>query len=425
MSSRVRVGEAYKQDVSLFGLVRERARAWVQRAFKPPMEWWREPSLRGLFDGGSSSAGVSVSAERIGQLPEARRAIGLIAMHMSSLPIHVFERLPDGSKRRIRGRIEGLLNRIANPEMSSRTLRELITRDAVQHGAGYAEITRNADGTPLRLWYLSHDRVRPARNAAGRLVYRVSRQTDEIELPASDVFSIVGPFSRDGYSAEGPAQAAHEALGNSLALQIFASSYFRSGLSPGGTLETPAGADPTALQVLRESLERRHEGAGKSHRLMLLSPGMKFTPVEADAEKTQVLQSRQFAITEASRIFGVSPVKLADLSHATFRNHEEEQRAFVVDTLGDWGSRWEAEVLLKLIPTVDAEVFAEIRYEDLLRGDTAARGQFYQVLARLGAITANEIRSRENLPPVPDGNTAFVSRDLVPLSEAARGGTTE
>jgi hypothetical protein len=40
----------------------------------------------------------------------------------------------------------------------------------------------------------------------------------------------------------------------------------------------------------------------------------------------------------------------------------------------------------------------------LLRGDAAGRGAFYQQLGGLKAITINEIRALEDLPPFEDGD---------------------
>jgi hypothetical protein len=39
-----------------------------------------------------------------------------------------------------------------------------------------------------------------------------------------------------------------------------------------------------------------------------------------------------------------------------------------------------------------------------MKGDQAARGAWYKDLASVRAITPNEIRERENMPPLPNGD---------------------
>jgi hypothetical protein len=62
-----------------------------------------------------------------------------------------------------------------------------------------------------------------------------------------------------------------------------------------------------------------------------------------------------------------------------------------------------------------AGLYAEFNLEGLLRGDSAARASFYSQMAQNGIYTRNEIRARENLPPVEGGDVATVQSNLLPL----------
>jgi len=50
-----------------------------------------------------------------------------------------------------------------------------------------------------------------------------------------------------------------------------------------------------------------------------------------------------------------------------------------------------------------------------LRGDADSRARFYTAMFNMGAISANEIRARENLNSVTDGDRYFVQQNLMPL----------
>jgi HK97 family phage portal protein len=69
--------------------------------------------------------------------------------------------------------------------------------------------------------------------------------------------------------------------------------------------------------------------------------------------------------------------------------------------------------------------YPEFGLEGLLRGDSAARAQFYTALSGIGAIVPNEIRALENMPPLPGGDqVAAASAPQQPASPPADAAAT-
>jgi hypothetical protein len=62
--------------------------------------------------------------------------------------------------------------------------------------------------------------------------------------------------------------------------------------------------------------------------------------------------------------------------------------------------------------------YAEHVLEGLMRADAKSRAEFYKLLDEVDAITPNEIRSKENMPPLPDGDRTASERkaDLTPAT---------
>src|SRR3546814_5615244 len=56
--------------------------------------------------------------------------------------------------------------------------------------------------------------------------------------------------------------------------------------------------------------------------------------------------------------------------------------------------------------------------EGLLRADSSARADFYREMASIGAMTINEVRALENLPPVPGGDQPRMQMQNVPITSA-------
>lgn len=62
----------------------------------------------------------------------------------------------------------------------------------------------------------------------------------------------------------------------------------------------------------------------------------------------------------------------------------------------------------------------EFNLEGLLRSDSVGRSQFYQTMSQIGAMTINEIRAKENLPPVAGGDVPRMQMQNVPITEAGK-----
>jgi phage portal protein BeeE len=54
----------------------------------------------------------------------------------------------------------------------------------------------------------------------------------------------------------------------------------------------------------------------------------------------------------------------------------------------------------------------------LLRGDAASRASYYSAMRNIGALNANEIRSKENMNPYDGGELYLVQGAMVPVAQA-------
>jgi HK97 family phage portal protein len=211
-----------------------------------------------------------------------------------------------------------------------------------------------------------------------------------------------------------PILQASEVFGGNLALQKFANKFFGSGANLSGILQTDQVLTKDAMERLRDSFVSKYAGIDKSHKIAVLEQGMKYTRIGIEPEAAQFLESRKFSVQEIARWFRVPPHMLADLDRATFSNIEHQSIEFVMHTLRPWLVRWEQELNRKLFTVSSRQkYFIEFNIEGMLRGDAVARADFYNKLWNMGAISQNEIRTKENLPPIPEGNKYYVPLNMV------------
>ncbi len=70
-------------------------------------------------------------------------------------------------------------------------------------------------------------------------------------------------------------------------------------------------------------------------------------------------------------------------------------------------------------------LYVEHDLDGLLRGDVKARFEAYRIGREIGALSSNDIRRRENEPPIPGGNTYHQPANWVPLGTVAPAGAGE
>lgn len=380
--------------------------------------------LTAIFDilaGPKTKAGVRMGEHTAVTLSAVYAATRVHTDTVASVPLIVYRRLPDGGRERApEHRIYDLLRMQPNPLMSSFVWREMAQGHLSLWGNSYHEIERNGGGDPIALWPLLPDRTRvEIRNGAKWIVTQLSNGQD-VALPPGSYLHIPG-FGFDGIRGRSVIGMARESLGLTEAAEQYGARFFGQGAKASGVLEHPGQIGKEAAANLRQSWAEVHGGLSNSHRVAVLEEGMKFAQTSIPPEDSQFLETRQFQVTEVARWFKVPPHKIMDLTRSTFSNIEAQNIEFHQDTAFPWYVRWEQQLQLALLtPAERNEFFIEFLADAILRGDTAARGDFYTKLFAVGGISPNEIRAKENMNPIDEGGDQyFVPLNMVPVDQAA------
>lgn len=376
------------------------------------------PELARVWGASPVSAGIHVSEHTALNYSAFWAAVNGISGDVSSLPLNLYRRIEGGGKERYDAHpLYRILHDNPNPEMTSMTFRRTLMAHVLTWGNGYAEIERDGAGRVKALWPLMPYAVTPFRDS-GRLLYRVANDGSNAEVifNPSDILHVPG-LGFDGTMGYSIVAKARESIGLGLAAERFGGSFFGNGSTMGGILSHPGKLGDVGRKNLKDSIEARHQGVDRAHKFMVLEEGMTYARVGINPDDAQFLETRQFQVAEIARWFNMPPHKLADLSRATFSNIEQQSIDYLRTTLMPWLEAWEQELMFKLIsPLERRQQLIEHVTEGVLRGDAQARSEFYSKLFSIGAVTINEIRSRENLNPIPGGDTSFVPLNMAPLN---------
>jgi len=171
--------------------------------------------------------------------------------------------------------------------------------------------------------------------------------------------------------------------------------------------------DQKQIDLLQMTFANKYSGTGNSHkRPLVLTEGMGVDNVSLSAADSQLLEARKFQVVEIARAFGVPPHLIGETSASTSWGSgiESMGRAFVMFTLDPHLTRIEQELNSKLFP--NGEYFLEFDRSVLMAGDLKTQAEFYTAAlggpgAGPGYMTQNEIRKRQNLPPLAGGDKLF------------------
>ena len=380
-----------------------------------------DPYLAEFF-GERGIGGSSVNADAVlSNLAVAARCVALRSELLASVPLHLFRRTANGGRERADDMpLYAVLHDMANPNLSAFEFRELLIRSLDLSGNAHARIVWNNRGQVTGLYPMLAGTVTVERMPSGRLRYKVHSDRGGTEiLLQEEVLHIRGP-SRDGLTGMSPIQIARGALALALTQNTTAAALFANSLRPSGLLSYPGALTADQSARVRTSVEGKFAGDRNAGKLMILDGGVKFEQLSLSSEDAEFLDARKMSNEDVARIFGMPPTTVGITDKATYSNTEQEARALVQNALGPLASRVEAALHRCLFTDAGRRtLYAEHDLSGILRGDVSARFEAYRIGREIGVYSPNDIRRRENEPPIAGGDAYHQPANWVPLGSPA------
>lgn len=351
----------------------------------------------------------------------AVRCVGLRSEMLASVGLHVFRRSADGGRDRADDLpVYGVLHDLMNPQMTAFEGREFLTRSLDLTGNAYGRIERNPRGEVTAIYPLTPGEVMPERLSNDRLRYRVSqRQGGTMILLQEEMLHIRGP-SRDGQLGVSAIQFGRGAMSLRVAQAETAQNLMQNGLRPSGVMSYTERIQAADRAKIRESVAERLQGPSNAGQLLIMDGGAKFERLSFSPEDAEFLASQKLSNEDVARLFGVPPTSVGITDKATYSNVEQEGRSLVQNCLGPLASRIEA-ALSRCLLTQEGRrsLYIEHDLSGLLRGDVQARFEAYRIGREIGVFSPNDVRRRENEPPIANGDSYHQPSNWAPLGTEA------
>jgi HK97 family phage portal protein len=390
--------------MSLFGLFQTR------ESLEDPATPLTSSGLLSWLVGPPTDSGIHVDSYTSMKMAAFYRGTTLLANLGGALPIKVYKA---GTK-------QAATNQLINsphPDMTALEFWRLSYLHRILFGNFYAQkIMTSGSGRVAALEPLDPMRVKVGRvnpttaNPAGKIFEFTDDEGRQHALTSSEVFHIPG-LGYDGYCGTSVVRFASQAIGMALAAEKYGARLFGSGNLMSGLLQTDQTLTKDQAETLQERWERMNQGIHKSHRTAILDAGAKFQTLTMPNDDAQLLESRDFQVTEIARFLGIPPYLMFQTEKQTSwgTGLEQQARGFTqFDLHPAWLGPTEQRVTKELLKSSQ-----EARYDMnmLMRGDSIARAEYYRVMREAGVLNPNEIREQEDLPP-RDGGDVYL--DPVP-----------
>jgi HK97 family phage portal protein len=198
--------------------------------------------------------------------------------------------------------------------------------------------------------------------------------------------------------------------------------FFKNGGKPSGVIEVPGSLTAENAATIKSSWDTGYTGenAGKTG---ILSNGAKYNPVSMSAVDAQLVEQQKMSAAVVCSAFHIPAYKVGVGDPPSSDNIEALEQQYYSQCL---------QVLIESIELLLDETFdlngntgTEFDVGALLRMDTERRIKTLGEAVKNTIMSPNEARKKENLPPVPGGNSLYLQQQNFSLEALSRRDASE
>jgi HK97 family phage portal protein len=205
-------------------------------------------------------------------------------------------------------------------------------------------------------------------------------------------------------------------MGLAAASTTYATAMYMNGGQPSGVLEYPGQLKKEQRDRIGQSWTDMHTGPGNAGRVAILEEGMKYTPIGIPPDQLQYIENQKFSVEQIARIFGVPPHLVGAMDKPTYASVEQQSIEFVRYTLLPYVRCLEQSVDRTLVP--EPNVSWRFNLNAFERGDVKTRYECYSIGRNGGWLSANDVRTSEDLNTFDGGNSHLMPLNMTTVEEA-------
>lgn len=363
--------------------------------------------------GRRTKAGVRITTRTALSISMVWSCVKVLSESLSGLPLKLYED-KQGGRQMISGNDRVLkLLRKPNPYMTMLNFLKFVVVNMALRGNAFALIERNGKGDVIGLVPLDGRTVKI--DTEDDLLYTVTPSEGNPFPVSPENMLHFKLFSLDGIVGLSPLEYQAETMGLAKAGQQWSARFMRKGGFTGGyVIYDGFLTEQQQEQILKRFPDVRKADTDDIGKMAILQGGPKIHPAGISQKDAQFIESQQFQEEALAGIYGV-PLWLANRAGKTSimgSNLEQQLIGFITFGLKPYIDTVEDELNSKLFGASGR--FVEFVVEGLMRADSAGRSTYYGgALGGSGGsgwMSINEVRLKENLPPLEGDEYNRVTR---------------
>lgn len=367
-----------------------------------------------LSEGVSEDTALSVSS--------VYAAVDRISSSLASVPFNVYERTNEGRRLARDNDQFYLVHTSPAAAQTSFQYRKILFTHALLWGNGFAVLQRDPGSTRPTEYRIVHPcDVSDVKMVDGLLFYFIKGYREP--LPFYDVIHVAAFGQGTGanpYLGKSPIRVHAETIGAAKARAVYGAAIMKNGGFMSGIVKSSGPLTPQQKSDIRDGFNNRHAGAGNAGSTAILEYGLDYQQIAMSPEDVQMIEAMKFSVEDIARIYGIPPHMIGHLERSTNNNIEHQGIEYVQYCLSPWATAFEQAHDQRIFRQAErraGQFYTKLELNALMRGDVAARREFYRLLLDRGVFDINEVRALEDLNPVPGGELRLVQANMIPLSQ--------
>lgn len=332
----------------------------------------------------------AISKNQALSIPSVSASVDLIANTVASIPVYLYQET-DGKVTDVNDNRTFLINDETGDTLNGFDFKKSLVIDYLINGESYAYINRERNKIKS-LHYVDNNRVSVL--ASPSAIFKSYELLVDGATYRDFEFVKVLRNTKDGATGTGIIEQNNTLLSVAYYSLLFENKLIGRGGNKKGFLQAEDKLSEETMKALKEAWNRLYQNDNEN--VMVLNEGLKFQESSATSVELQLNENKQTNANEISKIFNI-PTNILNGSFT-----KDEYKSFIKMTIMPILKAIETAFNKDLLlPSEKSKSFYfAFDTSQLLKGDDEDRFKAYSEAIKGGWISKNEVRYREDLPPI-------------------------
>lgn len=330
-----------------------------------------------------------VNKDQAMQIPAVSACVDIIGNTIASLPIYLYEE-NEGNVKLVDDDRVAILNDETKDTLDGFQFKRAMMEDYLLEGASYSYIKRSRNNV-RSLHYVEHTHI------------QINKNTD----PINKSFEIMvdgSPYrefefikmtrkSKDGVTGQGIIKDNNKMFSVAYNTMIFEETMVKTGGNKKGFLKSETRLSEQAIEGLKAAWKNLYQNNTES--VVVLNNGMDFKEASNTSVEMQLADHKTTNAEEICKIFLVPPRILT--GEASDEEYNNWIKICILPILSAFECALNKDFLL---PSEKGKLYFAFDTTELIKGDIEKRFKAYEIATKNGILQIDEIRFKENYPPL-------------------------